>query len=99
MNRCIKQHHRKNFIFPDYINGNRIWIIIKTRARHKNKTYFIPFIRKYSYITFTEKDAHCGAVIRGALIEVAVRQGLILVISNTKEFERVTGLLIEEYDS
>jgi tRNA(fMet)-specific endonuclease VapC len=62
-------------------------------------------------LPFTHEDAHCAAAIRAALQRkglnigaydvllagCALHRGLIFVTSNVKEFERVSGLQVENW--
>lgn len=81
-----------------------------TRAK-KLKPVIHSFIENINVLQFCEKDAICAASVRAALQKkgkpigaydillagCALHHGLIFVTANIKEFERVSGLLIENW--
>lgn len=86
-------------------------LLLNPARAEKLKPIIESFIENINILPFCEKDAICSATVRASLQKkggiigaydillagCALHHGLVLVTANTKEFERVSGLLIENW--
>lgn len=86
-------------------------LLLNPARAKKIKSIIDSFLDSIQIIPFTNNDAICAAAIRAALQKkgspigafdvllagCAIHHGLICVTSNLKEFNRVSGLLIEDW--
>lgn len=86
-------------------------LLLNPPRAKKLKPVIESFIENINILQFDEKDAICAASVRAALQKkgksigaydillagCALHHGLIFVTANIKEFERVSGLLIENW--
>jgi tRNA(fMet)-specific endonuclease VapC len=83
----------------------------KSRNRERNRLALLDFAAPFEILPFTEEDAEAFGVIRAALERAgriigaydlqiaaqALRRDLTLVTNNTREFERVPELKLENW--
>lgn len=86
-------------------------LLLNSARAKKIKPVIESLLGNISILPFCEKDAMCAASVRAALQKkgkpigaydtllagTALHRGLIFVTANTKEFTRVSGLLIENW--
>lgn len=86
-------------------------LLLNPERGKKLKPVIESFIENINILEFCDKDAMCAATIRAALQKkgkpigaydillagCSLHRGLIFVTANTKEFERVSGLFIENW--
>ncbi len=85
--------------------------VSKSRNREKNRTALVDFVSAFDILEFGDSDAEYYGVIRAGLekkgqiigpydMQIAAQalsRDLILVTNNTKEFERIHGLKVENW--
>jgi tRNA(fMet)-specific endonuclease VapC len=85
--------------------------VSKSKNRNKNRTGLIDFVSAFDILPFDDSDAEVFGIIRADLEKrgkvigsydmqiaaQAIRNDLILVTNNTKEFERINELKLDNW--